>query len=105
MEQARLSEPAVDFSRGICTWGLGGDEEDWMLVLTRKVGETIMIGDQISITITNIRGNSVSLAIQAPEEWAVLRKEIYDYLREQNLEAARSDTSQLQGLSKYFKRD
>lgn len=73
-----------------------------MLVLTRKVGEIIMIGDHISISLAGMRGNAVSLAIQAPEEYAVLRKEIYDFLKEENLAASRSDPGQLKELAPYF---
>lgn len=73
-----------------------------MLVLTRKVGEIIMIGDHISISLAGMRGNAVSLAIQAPEEYAVLRKEIYDFLKEQNFSAAQSDPAQLTELAPYF---
>ncbi|WP_115911308.1 carbon storage regulator CsrA [Haemophilus parainfluenzae] len=48
-----------------------------MLILTRKVGESVLIGDDISITVLSVRGNQVKLGVQAPKEVSVHRKEIY----------------------------
>ncbi|AWW56660.1 carbon storage regulator CsrA [Pasteurella multocida] len=48
-----------------------------MLILTRKVGESLLIGDDISITILNIRGNQVKIGIKAPKDVSVHREEIY----------------------------
>jgi carbon storage regulator len=47
-----------------------------MLVLTRKVGEQIIIGDNIRLTVVGIRGNRVRLSIRAPSETRILRKEL-----------------------------
>ena len=59
-----------------------------MLVLSRQRDETIMIGDDIQITIVDIRGVKVRLGITAPTEIAVHRKEVYDAIRRENLSAA-----------------
>ena len=48
-----------------------------MLLLTRTIGETIIINDDIKITVTDIQGNHIKLAIEAPEEVKVYREEIY----------------------------
>lgn len=48
-----------------------------MLILTRKVGETLMIGDQVEVTILSIKGNQVRIGVNAPKEVPVHREEIY----------------------------
>jgi len=48
-----------------------------MLILTRKVGETLMIGDEITMTVLGVNGNQVSIGIDAPKEVGVYREEIY----------------------------
>ena len=55
-----------------------------MLVLSRKLDETIMIGDDIEITVVDIRGEKVRLGITAPADVAVHRKEIYDVIKREN---------------------
>ena len=59
-----------------------------MLVLSRQKDETIMIGDDIEITIVDIRGDKVRLGINAPGAIPVHRKEVYDAIRRENLAAA-----------------
>ena len=51
-----------------------------MLILTRKVGESVLIGDDISITVLSVRGNQVKLGVQAPKEVSVHREEIYQHI-------------------------
>ncbi len=56
-----------------------------MLVLTRKSDESIKLGDNITITVVEIKGNSVRLGIEAPVNLRIYRKELYDRIREENL--------------------
>jgi len=60
-----------------------------MLVLSRQRDETIVIGDEIEITVVDIRGDKVRLGITAPTRIAVHRKEVYDAITKENAEAAR----------------
>ena len=60
-----------------------------MLVLSRQRDETIMIGDEIEITVVDIRGDKVRLGINAPTRIAVHRKEVYEAIRVENEQAAR----------------
>lgn len=55
-----------------------------MLVLSRKVGERILIGDQITVTVVRISGGGVRLGIEAPPEMAVIREELQDNLDQQD---------------------
>lgn len=65
-----------------------------MLILTRRVGETVMIGDDVTITVLGVKGNQVRVGINAPKNVAVHREEIYERIkREQQSDAAgRADT-------------
>lgn len=66
-----------------------------MLVLSRQRDETIMIGDEIEITVVDIRGDKVRLGITAPTRIAVHRKEVYEAIRRENEQAARIGGAQL----------
>lgn len=57
-----------------------------MLILTRRVGETLMIGDNISVTVLGVKGNQVRLGINAPKDVAVHREEIFERIRHEQLE-------------------
>ncbi len=70
-----------------------------MLVLSRQRDETIMIGDDIEITVVDIRGDKVRLGICAPTRIAVHRKEVYDAIRSENERAARMDSAELDSLA------
>jgi carbon storage regulator len=60
-----------------------------MLILTRRVGETVMIGDDVTITVLGVKGNQVRVGINAPKTVAVHREEIYERIkREQQAEVA-----------------
>ena len=61
-----------------------------MLVLTRKTNESIMIGDEIKVTVVEVRGDQVKLGITAPKQISVHREEIYLAIRKENIQAAAS---------------
>lgn len=52
-----------------------------MLILTRRVGETLMIGDQVTVTVLGVKGNQVRLGVNAPRDVAVHREEIYERIK------------------------
>ena len=58
-----------------------------MLILTRRVGETLMIGDEVTVTVLGVKGNQVRLGVNAPRDVTVHREEIYERIkREQEVE-------------------
>ena len=61
-------------------------KEGCVLILTRQLGETLMIGDQITVTVLGIKGNQVRLGVNAPKNIAVHREEIYEKIRKENRE-------------------
>ena len=63
-----------------------------MLVLTRRTNQSIKIGDDIEITVIEVRGDQVRLGITAPRDIAVHRKEIYLQIQQENVKAARGST-------------
>ena len=52
-----------------------------MLILTRRVGETLMIGDEVTVTVLGVKGNQVRLGVKAPKHVSVHREEIYERIR------------------------
>jgi len=76
-----------------------------MLVLARKLNESIMIGDDIEIIVIDIKGDQVKLGIKAPKSITVHRKEIYLEIQNQNVAALSSDPAKLKNLSGLFKKE
>ncbi len=70
-----------------------------MLVLSRQRDESIVIGDNIVITIVDIRGDKVRLGIQAPVEIPVHRQEVYDAIQRENRQAAQSGDAKSEPVS------
>lgn len=71
-----------------------------MLVITRKKGESLLIGDDIEITVIKLDDGSVKLGVSAPRDVSILRKELYTEVEEENKEAIKFDLSVLQNLKK-----
>ena len=58
-----------------------------MLILTRRVGETLMIGDEVTVTVLGVKGNQVRIGVSAPKDVSVHREEIYERIkREQQVQ-------------------
>ena len=70
-----------------------------MLILTRKLGERINIGDDIVVTLVEIKGTQVKLGIDAPQSIAIHRHEIYEKIREANLESSDVRDADLAGAA------
>jgi len=70
-----------------------------MLVLTRKAGEGIIIGDDVKITIIEVKGGGIRIGIDAPRHMKVHRQEVYDKIKQENQEATQWDIADLSALS------
>ena len=76
-----------------------------MLILTRKIDESIVIADDIFVTVLEISGERVKIGIDAPRSIVILRKELHEQVRQENIEAAAAATDlgdvsrRLKGLS------
>ena len=71
--------------------------EGTMLLLTRKLGENIRIGDDVKITIVEVKGNHVKLGIDAPPSVKVHREEIYERIQQERREQALKDANDTPG--------
>jgi carbon storage regulator len=61
-----------------------------MLILTRRVGETVMIGNEVTVTVLGVKGNQVRLGINAPKDVAVHREEIFERIKAERAEGGES---------------
>ena len=64
-----------------------------MLILTRRVGETVVIGNDVDVTVLGVKGNQVRLGVKAPREVSVHREEIYKRIKDESEEAPRKSVS------------
>lgn len=71
-----------------------------MLIITRKKGESLMIGDDIEIVISKIDDGSVKIGIKAPKDVSILRKELYEEVEKENKEASKFDINILNNMKK-----
>lgn len=71
-----------------------------MLVLTRKLGEVIRVGETVTVRVLEVKGNQVRLGVDAPADVRIYREEIYRAVRKENEEAAVVDKGGLDGATK-----
>ena len=76
-----------------------------MLILTRKLGEAIKLGDEITVSIVEIKGNHVRLGIDAPADVMVYRKELYEKIRSENIMASSISVADFSKISEALKKD
>ncbi|MCA9410751.1 MAG: carbon storage regulator CsrA [Candidatus Omnitrophica bacterium] len=75
-----------------------------MLVLSRKKDEVIMVGDDIEITLVDIRGDQVKIGVSAPRSVSIHRKEIYDAIQQENKAAAQASKQSVASLAEVLRK-
>ena len=73
-----------------------------MLILTRKSGESITIGDDVKITVVDVKGKQVRIGIDAPRSYMIHREEVYLSIQEENRRAAKESPISIAGLKHLF---
>ena len=73
-----------------------------MLVLTRKPGEGIVIGDNVTVKIIELKGGGIRIGIDAPRETKIYRQEVYDRIRQENIDATTWNVEDLDALEANF---
>lgn len=73
-----------------------------MLVLKRKKNQTIMLGNDIEIVVTDIKGDTVKIGIKAPNSISIHRKEIYELIQKQNISASKPEIDNLDEALKFL---
>lgn len=66
-----------------------------MLILTRRVGETLMIGDDVTVTVLEIKGNQIRIGVNAPKETSVHREEIYERIEKETQDISRKTSENI----------
>ncbi len=73
-----------------------------MLALSRKPGESVVIGNDIEITILEVKGEQIKVGIKAPKDIAIYRKELFEQIQDSNREASETSVQVMKNLNKIF---